>query len=71
MLTAKKAEIQIKKTLNFIDKLPSINEIAVYKICSTFYRAMLNKKDKDCKNILDILNECGCNECIIDMFDKK
>ena len=60
-LQQKKGGIQIKKTLNFIDKLPSIDEIAIYKICSAFYRAMLSKKNEDCKNILDVLNECGCN----------
>ena len=60
-LQQKKGGIQIKKTLNFIDKLPSIDEIAIYKICSVFYRAMLSKKNEDCKNILDVLNECGCN----------
>lgn len=69
-LNKKKLELQIKETLTFLDKLPDIDEIALYKMYGVFYRSMRNKDIKNCETIIEILNNCGYSDFANMMSDE-
>lgn len=59
-----KAKTQINKTLYFLNKLPDISEITLYKLYGVFCQAKYEKDEKTCNYILEILKECGYANCI-------
>lgn len=49
-----RVKAQIKRTLTFLEDLPNIDEIALYKMYGTCYQEKYNKRDYE-----NILKECG------------
>ena len=49
-----RVKAQIKRTLTFLEDLPNIDEIALYKMYGTCYQEKYNKRD-----YANILKECG------------
>lgn len=53
------AVLEIKKTCNYLEKLPYVNKIFLFKLIGSYYKAMSNGDNESADNILQLVKDCG------------
>lgn len=55
----KNATLEIKKTCDYLKKLPCSNRIFFFKLAGNYYKAMSDGNQKDARNISELIKDCG------------
>lgn len=53
------AALEIKKTCDYLEKLPCANKIFFFKLIGNYYKAMSNGNKESANSILQLVEDCG------------